>query len=36
LADDKAAMKKLNEEARNFAGQQLQKMKDEFTDSDVV
>lgn len=36
LADDKAAMKKLNEEARNFAGQQLQKMKDELTDSDVV
>lgn len=36
LADDKAALKKLNEEARNFAGQQLQKMKDELTDSDVV
>jgi len=36
LGEDKAEMKKVNEEARQFAGQQLQKMKDEFTDNDVV
>lgn len=36
LGEDKAEMKKVNEDARNFAGQQLQKMKDEFKDSDVV
>lgn len=32
LAEDKAEQKKVNEEARNFAGQQLQQMKDEFKD----
>lgn len=30
LADDKAEQKKVNEDARNFAGQQLQQLKDEF------
>lgn len=32
LGEDKEAMKKVNEDARNFAGQQLQQMKDEFKD----
>lgn len=32
LSDDKTEQKKVNEEARNFAAQQLQAMKDEFKD----
>lgn len=36
LGEDKAEMKKVNEDARNFAGQQLQKMKDKFTDDDFI
>jgi hypothetical protein len=39
LGEDKAEMKKVNEEARNFAGQQLQQLKKSFEDEltdDVV